>query len=186
MLRTSSTSIVSQFFIDVADNNEFVRGEGDSNKTNLSNSSTSKKSTWANYLTFEGVKKGGGNIKRGVKATKSTNYLTPNIKKAFNLLQHMFTQTPILQYFDLKQYIRIKTDMSSYVIGGVLSQLTLDGLGQWYLVAYYLLKIILAKTWYKTHNSELLAIMESFNIWTHYLQGCKFEFLIFTDHNNLW
>ena len=52
-------------------------------------------------------------------------------------------------------------------------------------VAYYLRKIILAKTQYKTHNSELLGIMKLFKIWKHYLKGYKHRVFIFTDHNNL-
>ncbi len=35
-----------------------------------------------------------------------------------------------------------------------------------------------------THNQELLAIIEAFKTWRHYLEGCKYEVLIFTDHNN--
>ena len=38
---------------------------------------------------------------------------------------------------------------------------------------------------YKTHNSELLAIVEAFKIWRRYLKGCKHEVLVLTDHNNL-
>ena len=46
--------------------------------------------------------------------------------------------------------------------------------------------MILAKTCYKTHNGELLAIIETFKTWRHYLKGCKHKVLIFIDHNNLW
>ena len=35
--------------------------------------------------------------------------------------------------------------MSGYAIGGVLSQLTLNNLGQWHPIANYLHKIILVK-----------------------------------------
>ncbi len=41
------------------------------------------------------------------------------------------------------------------------------------------------KTWYKTYDQKLLAIVEAFNTWHHYLEGCKYEFLILTDNNNL-
>lgn len=41
------------------------------------------------------------------------------------------------------------------------------------------------KTWYKTHNQELLPIIEAFKTWHYYLNGCKFEVLVLTDHNNL-
>ncbi len=45
--------------------------------------------------------------------------------------------------------------------------------------------MIPAETWYKTHDSELLAIIEAFKTWRHYLKGCKYEILELTDHNNL-
>ena len=97
----------------------------------------------------------------------------------------MFTQVLILQHFDLKWHIRIKTNVSGYAICKIFSQLTLDDLGWWYLVAYYFYKIILVKTWYKTHNGKLLAIIEAFKIWWHYLKDCKYKILVLTNHNNL-
>ena len=51
------------------------------------------------------------------------SFLTPEARAAFNRLRLAFTEAPILQHFDPKCHIRIKTDTSSYVIGGVLSQL---------------------------------------------------------------
>ena len=45
--------------------------------------------------------------------------------------------------------------------------------------------MIPAKTWYETHNGELLAIVEDFKTWHHYLEGCKYEILVLTDYNNL-
>ena len=55
----------------------------------------------------------------------------------------------------------------------VLSRLILDNLGQWYPVAFYLQKMILAETQYKTHDGELWAIIEAFKTWQHYLEDCK-------------
>ncbi len=46
--------------------------------------------------------------------------------------------------------------------------------------------MIFTKTCYKTHNQELLAIVEAFKTWRHYLEACKYEVIIFTDHNNLY
>ena len=45
--------------------------------------------------------------------------------------------------------------------------------------------MILAQTRYKTHDGELLAIVEAFKTWHHYLKGCKHEVLVLTNHNNL-
>ena len=45
--------------------------------------------------------------------------------------------------------------------------------------------MISAETRYETHNGELLAIVEAFKTWRHYLEGCKHKVLVLTDHNNL-
>ncbi len=37
----------------------------------------------------------------------------------------------------------------------------------------------------KTYNQELLAIIEVFKTWHHYLEGYKYKVFIFTDYNNL-
>ena len=47
------------------------------------------------------------------------------------------------------------------------------------------MKIILAKTQYKTYNSKFLAIIKAFKIRRNYLKSCNHEISIFTDHNNL-
>ena len=106
--------------------------------------------------------------------TKNTgpSFLTLEARSAFNHLRLAFIGAPILQDFDPECHIRIKTDVSDYIIDGVLSQLasgtSLNGvvtkadLGQWHLVAFFSSKMIPVKTQYKTHNGELLAIVEVF------------------------
>ena len=133
-----------------------------------------------------------------IEAIGEPNFLTSDAKEAFNHLRLAFIKAPILRHFDLKSHIRIETDTSGYAIGGVLSQLNLDydvppnnsnsnksDFGQWHLVAYFSRKMIPAKTRYKTHNAELLAIVEAFKTWRYYLEGCKHEVLILTNHKNL-
>ena len=80
-------------------------------------------------------------------ANGATGYLILGAKQAFTQLRQTLTKDPILQHFDPKCHIQIETDASGYPIGGILSQLTSDNLGQWYPVAFYLRKIIPAKTW---------------------------------------
>ena len=115
----------------------------------------------------------------------ATGYLILEARLAFTQLKKTFIKALILRLFDPECHIRIKTDMSGYVIGEVLSQLTLNNLDQWHPVAFYSQKLILAKTRYKTHNGELLAIVEAFKIWQHYVKDFKHKVLIFTDHNKL-
>ena len=105
-------------------------------------------------------------VERSPPTSKNLNgaidYLTPGAKRAFTQLRQAFIKAPIFQHFDLACYIRIETDVSGYAIGGVLNQPTLDNLGRWHPVAFYSQKMIPAKTWYKTHNGKLLAIVEAF------------------------
>ena len=122
-------------------------------------------------------------------------FLTPDARTAFNRLRLAFTEAPILRHFDPECHIRIETDALGYAIGGVLSQLasetrpdevvTKTDLGQWHPVAFFSRKMIPAETRYETHDGELLAIVEAFKTWRHYLEGCKHEVLVLTDHNNL-
>ena len=155
----------------------------------------------------EKTSKSRNSAKSGKKLSKSGNstnfdatedgpkFLTPDARTAFNHLRLAFTEAPILWHFDPECHIWIETDASGYAIGGVLSQLTSgtnpDGvvtkadLGQWHPVAFFLRKMIPAETRYETHDGELLAIVEAFKTWRHYLEGCKHEVLVLTDHNNL-
>ena len=80
--------------------------------------------------------------------------------------------------------MQVETNASTHAIVGVLGQLTND-LGGWHPMAYFLRKMIPAKTWYKTQDGELLAIVKAFKIWWYYLKDCKYEVFVFTDHNNL-
>ena len=61
---------------------------------------------------------------------------------------------------------------------------TKTNLGQWHPIAFFLRKMISAKTWYETHNGKFLAIIKIFKIWRHYLESCKHKVLILTDQNN--
>ena len=136
--------------------------------------------------------------------TRKPTFPTLGAREAFNQLRQAFSKAPILRHFDPECHIRIETNVSGYVISGVLSQLTSDpvtsgsklnlakskvltkpNLNQWHPVAYFLRKMMPAETRYKTHNAELLAIVGAFKMWRHYLEGCKHKVLILINHNNL-
>ena len=145
------------------------------------------------------------------KINLKTDFLTFGAKKTFIYLCKAFTEALILRHFDLKRHIWIETDVLGYVIGRVLNQMTLDYLdyldqffsnyityknldlifsqskiSQWHPIAFFSWKKIPAETWYKTYNQELLAIVKVFKTWRHYLEGCKYKVLVFTNYNNLY
>ena len=147
-----------------------------------------------NLSKSKSLKNAKSGIQMRIRATGEPTFLTFGAKEAFNQLRQVFTKALIFWHFDPECHIRIERDASGYAIGGILSQLTSDHLisdhlisdqGQWYPVAYFSRKMISAETCYKTHNSELLAIVEVFKTWRHYWEDYKHEVLVLTDHNNL-
>ena len=115
--------------------------------------------------------------------TVGSDFLIPGVKLAFIELRQAFLKAPILHHFDSERHIWIKTDVSGYAIDKVLSQLTLKG--RWHPVTFFSHKMIPAETRYETHNGELLAIVEAFKTWKHYLEGFRHEVLVLIDHKNL-
>ena len=180
---TGSSKLVSKAF--KADDDEVVGGNsGKANRTvmNLSKNEKSGKLTHV----------------PNIKAMGEPNFLTHNAKKTFNHLWLAIIKALIFRHFDLESDIQIETDIWGYTIDGLLSQLNLDSsiplnnsnlnksdFGWWHLVAYFFRKMMPAESRYKTHDAELLAIVEAFKTWRHYLKGCKYEVLVLTDHNNL-
>ena len=129
------------------------------------------------------VVKKGGNLSKSNKT--KLGFFTSGAKKTFTKLRQTFIKASILHHFDPERHIRVETDRSGYDIAGVLSQLTSDNLGQWHLLTFFLKKMILVETRYKTHDGELLAIVEAFKTWRHYLEGSQHKVLVLTDYNNL-
>ena len=123
-------------------------------------------------------------LSKSKKRVRSSDFLTSGAKLVFIKLRQAFIKSPILHYFNLERHIRVKTDVSGYVISGVLSRLILDDLGQWHPTAFLSKKMIQAKTRYETYDGELLAIVEAFKTWRHYLEGSQHKVLVPTDRNN--
>ena len=107
--------------------NEFVGGNRDENEARKASTST-KGPTRADYPSSNHISHTVSNMVSNF-AKNVSNYPIPDAKKAFDQLRQAFTKAPILQHFDSKQYIRVKTDALGHTIGAVLSQLTND-LGQ--------------------------------------------------------
>ena len=65
------------------------------------------------------------------------DFLIPKARLAFTKLKQAFVEAPILYHFDPKYHIRILINVSGYVIGGILSQLTSNELSSWYPVIFF-------------------------------------------------
>ena len=125
------------------------------------------------------------NLPKSKKIVRCSDFLTPKAKLAFIELRQTFFKALILPHFNPECHIRIETDVSGYAIGGFLNQLTLDDSGRWHPVAFFSRKMIPAETRYETYDGELLAIVEVFKTWRHYLEGSQHEVLVLTNYNNL-
>jgi hypothetical protein len=114
---------------------------------------------------------------------KETFVWTEEAQKAFEELKEALLTTPVLQLFDPDKPITVETDASIHALGAVLSQP--DETGKLRPVAYHARKFIAAEKRYSTGDQELLAIVDAFKHWKHYLQGAKHVVQVYTDHANL-
>jgi hypothetical protein len=53
-------------------------------------------------------------------------------------------------------------------------------------VAFWSWKLSGAERNYSTYDGELLAIVEAFKHWRHYLEGARYIIEVITDYKNLW
>lgn len=102
-------------------------------------------------------------------------------REAFAKLKAVFQTAPILTHFDPDTPIRVETDTSNYAIGAILSQLQL---GRWHPVAFLSRKLQGPEVRYTTPEAEMLAILEAFRTWRHYLAYASISIEVITDHLN--
>ena len=101
-------------------------------------------------------------------------------------------------HYDPTKQLMLITDASDFAIGGILLQQpdsSQSALGpkepllpierHWHPIAFYSRKLGGAEIRYDTHDKELLAILESFKEWRHYLEHVQFATRVLSDHNNL-
>ena len=98
-------------------------------------------------------------------------------------MKERFTTEPVLVTPDLDKEMRVETDASDFVIGGVLSMRCEDE--KWRPVAYISKLLNEAERNYKIHNKEMLVIIWCLEAWRYFLEGAKDWFEIWTDHKNL-
>ncbi|KAH9244971.1 hypothetical protein BASA81_017577 [Batrachochytrium salamandrivorans] len=77
----------------------------------------------------------------------------------------------------------LETDASDYAISGVLSQY--DDFNTLRPIAFYARQMNSAEQNYEIYDKELLAVVESFKHWRHFLQGGLHPVTVLCDHKNL-
>jgi hypothetical protein len=108
---------------------------------------------------------------------------TSELENAFNTLKERFISVPILTHFDPRKPCIVESDSSDFAIGAILS--TNDDEGILHPVACHSRTFQPAKINYETHDKELLAVVDSFKVWRHYLEAALFMPMVYSDHQNL-
>jgi transposase InsO family protein len=102
---------------------------------------------------------------------------------AFDHLKLAFTHGPILAHADFAAPFVVETDASDFALGAVLSQADTDG--HLRPVAFHSRALRDAELNYTVHDKELLAIIDAFKTWRHFLVGSPHEIVVYCDHRNL-
>jgi hypothetical protein len=104
---------------------------------------------------------------------------TAEHQQAFDALKYAITTAPVLKTPCEDLPYLMKTDASGVALGTVLSQ---QHNGSWYPVDFHSRSLTPAECNYPTHDAELLAIIDSFKVWCHLLEGTKHDIIIRTDN----
>ena len=127
---------------------------------------------------------------RGI-ATPLTNLTRKNTpflwddkaQHAFEDIKARIASEPILMMPDPNRPFEVETDASDYALGAQLSQRDAEGL--LHPVAFFSKKLNGPELNYQIHDKELIAIIEAFKEWKHYLSGTTHQVKVYTDHKNL-
>jgi len=103
--------------------------------------------------------------------------------QAFETLKKAFTTAPILTHPDFQKPFFLETDAFDFALGVILSQPDKDR--RFHPIAFHSRKFTTAEINYEIHGKELLAIINSFQEWRHFLKGAQHPVTIYTDHKKL-
>ena len=104
-------------------------------------------------------------------------------QEAFGRLKAVFTIELVLAILDIDRKIRVETNASNYVMGGVLSMKYENGKQR--SVAFISKSLNITEQNYKIHDKEMLVVIRCLEVWRHYLEEAKLEFEIWTNYKNL-
>ncbi|KAG5725340.1 hypothetical protein E4T56_gene6725 [Termitomyces sp. T112] len=100
----------------------------------------------------------------------------PLEQMAFDALKCTMTLGPILLFPDDNSPFQVEADSSDFATEAILSQQSLEN-GEWHSVTFYSKSLNAVEQIYKIYNKEMLAIIQLFEEWWHFLEGTwhKFE-----------
>ena len=104
-------------------------------------------------------------------------------RDTFNKLKLAFTSAPILTHWIPDCPLVVETDTSDYALTAILSTYTPNG--ELHPIAFHSQTFTSPKLNYDVHDKELLAILEAFQQWQHYLEGSAMPIDVITDHKKL-
>ena len=107
---------------------------------------------------------------------------TTDCQVAFDNIKEAFTTAPILGHWDSESLMILETDASDRALAAILST---QSNGEICPIAFHSRAFSTAEINYDMHDKELLAIVESFKKWRHYLEGVATPVEVYTDHKNL-
>ena len=100
----------------------------------------------------------------------------------FDILKEKFTTAPILAYPNNNCQFCLECDTFNYAKGVVLSILKEN---KWHPVAYHSHSMSPEEQNYLIADKEMLSIIRALEIWRYYLEGAKYEFEVWNNHQNL-
>jgi RNase H-like domain found in reverse transcriptase/Integrase zinc binding domain/Chromo (CHRromatin Organisation MOdifier) domain len=106
--------------------------------------------------------------------------------KAFSLLKSAFSTASFLKHFNFDLPAILETDCSDFALGIILSQID-PATGILHPVAFHSRQLTPAEINYDTHDKELLAVVEAFTYWRHYLISSTPDSpsIVYSDHARL-
>lgn len=123
-----------------------------------------------------------GGTQRKFKAVPFT--FTPEARISFLNPRTAFTIALLLRHFDPLLPIRMESNASGFAISAIFSQAHPET-GHWHPVAFWSRKKSPAERNYGIRKSEMLAIIEAYKKWRHYVEVATHQVVVDTDHANL-
>ena len=109
---------------------------------------------------------------------------TPDANTAFEGLKRRFTTAPVLLHPDPSRPFVVEVDASDTGLGAVLSQHSASD-DKLHPCAFLSRRFTPAEENYDIGNRELLAVVEAFQEWRHWLEGANYPTIVWSDHKNL-